>query len=144
MWTCWEHYSWSKKTLMVMDRDGSNKREIEFDKVLIATGRQANAGSLDLDKVWIVFDKTWIKVDNFNRTNVKNIFAIGDVVKNNPKFTHWANNEARWVIRNILVPFYKKCFRWVLLPATLYTNIEVSRVWKTRKWNQNRDSLFWS
>jgi len=34
-------------------------------------------------------------------------------------------------VRNILVPFYKKSFRGALLPATLYTNIEVSRVGKT-------------
>ncbi len=127
------HYSDWKKYLMVMDRQWTNKRKIAFDKVLIATGRIANAMNLDLEKPWVEFDKNWIKVDNYNRTNIKNIFAIWDVVRNNPKFTHWANNEARGVIRNILVPFYKKCFRWALLPATLYTNIEVSRVWKTRE-----------
>ena len=127
------HYEWWKKYFMVMDREGTNKRKIEFDRVLIATWRKANTTNLWLENTEIEFDKHGIKVDSYNRTNVKNIFAIGDVVKNNPKFTHWANNEARGVIRNILVPFYKKCFRWVLLPATLYTNIEVSRVWKTRK-----------
>jgi len=31
------HYDGDKKYLMVMDRDGGNKRKIEFNKVLIAT-----------------------------------------------------------------------------------------------------------
>ncbi len=125
------HYEAWKKFLMVIDKDGSNKRKIEFDRVLIATWRKANVSGLGLENAEIEFDNKGIKVDAYNRTNVKNVFAIWDVVKNNPKFTHWANNEARGVIRNILFPIYKKSVRWVTLPATLYTSIEVSRVWKT-------------
>ena len=48
-------------------------------------------------------------------------------------FTHWANNEGRGVIRNIVLPFIKSSTRKAVLPATLYTNIEISRVWKTEK-----------
>jgi len=43
-------------------------------------------------------------------------------------FTHWANNEGRGVVRNIILPFIKSSTRKAVLPATLYTNIEVSRV----------------
>jgi pyruvate/2-oxoglutarate dehydrogenase complex dihydrolipoamide dehydrogenase (E3) component len=43
-------------------------------------------------------------------------------------FTHWANNEGRGVVRNIIMPFIKSSARKAILPATLYTNIEVSRV----------------
>ena len=109
------------------------KQKIKFDKILIALWRISNVEKLKLENVWIKYDKKWIFVDKYNRTNIKNIFAIWDLVNGNPQFTHWANNEWRGVIRNILVPFPKKSVRSISLPATLYTNLEVSRVWKTYK-----------
>ena len=105
-------------------------KSIKFDKILIALWRWANIEWLNLENVWIKFDKKWIFVNRYNQTNIKNIFAIWDCVNLNPQFTHWANNEWRWVIRNILFSFIKKGARKEILPFTLYTNIEVSRVWK--------------
>jgi glutathione reductase (NADPH) len=81
-----------------------------------------------LENAGIIFSNKGIRVDKYNRTSAKNIFAIGDCVENNPMFTHWANNEARGVIRNILVSFWKKNVRKALIPSTLYTNIEIARV----------------
>jgi pyruvate/2-oxoglutarate dehydrogenase complex dihydrolipoamide dehydrogenase (E3) component len=48
-------------------------------------------------------------------------------------FTHLANNEGRGVVRNIILPFIKSSTRKAVLPSTLYTNIEVSRVGKTEE-----------
>jgi len=116
-----------KKKLMVRN---ANKTEetIPYDKILIALGRVANTEKLNLEKIGIEYDKKWIVVDKYNRTNKKHIFAIGDCVKGNFQFTHWANNEWRGVIRNILVPFPKSSVRDVTLPAVLYTHLEVARV----------------
>jgi len=117
--------------LIVFDKLSEIKKEIKYDKVLVALWRWTNINWLDLEKAWIKYDKKWIIVDKYNRTNIKNIYAIWDCVKGNPQFTHWANNEWRGVIRNILIPFMKSGVRDAILPATLYTNIEVARVWKT-------------
>lgn len=119
--------------LIVFDKSTDIKKEIKYDKVLVALWRWTNVEKLELEKVWIKYDKKWIIVDKYNRTGIKNIFAIWDCVKNNPQFTHLANNEWRWVIRNILVPFLKSSVRNAILPATLYTNIEVARVWQTEE-----------
>jgi pyruvate/2-oxoglutarate dehydrogenase complex dihydrolipoamide dehydrogenase (E3) component len=50
---------------------------------------------MSLQQAGITYQNTGISVDKYNRTNIKNIFAIGDCVAGNPKFTHWANNEGR-------------------------------------------------
>lgn len=115
--------------LIINDENWEHK--IKYDKILIALWRWANIDKLWLEKVWIKSSKWGIKVDKYNKTNIKNIYAIWDCVENNPMFTHWANNEGRWVIRNILLPFVKSSTRNAILPATLYTNVEVSRVWQT-------------
>lgn len=121
---------WDK--IIILDKEWKEKTEIKFDKVLLALWREANIDKLDLDKVWIKYNR-WIKVNKYNQTNEKNIFAIWDCVDWNPQFTHLANNQARWVIRNILLPFFKSSVKNSILPSVLYTNIEVARVWKTRE-----------
>jgi len=121
------------KKLIVRDKDLEEEKEVSFDKVLVALWRAPTVEGIDLEKAGVKYDKKWIVVDKYSRTNIKNIYALGDCVKWNPLFTHWANNEWRGIVRNILVPFLKSNFRKVILPMTLYTNIEVSRVWKTRK-----------
>ena len=122
------------KTLIVTDKQWENSREISYDKILIALGRSANIRSLTLDKAEVESDKRGIIVDKYNRTSKKHIFAIGDCVSGNPQFTHWANNEGRGIIRNILVPgILKKSVRNMTLPAVLYTHLEVARVGRTTK-----------
>lgn len=119
--------------VIVKDKVTKVESKIKFDKILQALWRWANTSNLWLEEMGIEFSKWWIKADKYNRTNIKNIFAIWDCVEWNPMFTHWANNEWRGVVRNIILPYIKSSTRKAVLPATLYTNIEVSRVWKTEE-----------
>lgn len=119
--------------LFFTTKDSNKTVKISYDKVLIAAGRKTNIEKLNLDIVGIASDSKWIIVDKYNRTNKKHIYAIWDCVSGNPQFTHLANNEWRWVIRNVLVPVFKKTVRSQYLPAVLYTHLEVARVWKTKK-----------
>ncbi|MDE4994534.1 FAD-dependent oxidoreductase, partial [Francisella tularensis subsp. holarctica] len=57
--------------------------------LLIAAGRVPNLDKLDLDNVGIIYTSRGIKVDSRLRTNLKNIYAIGDVVVGY-QFTHVA------------------------------------------------------
>ncbi len=122
----------NKKEIIITDTNWKKEKKISYDKVLVALWRKANIEKLDLAKAWIEDDGRWIIVDKYNRTSKKHIFAIGDCVSWNPQFTHWANNEGRWVIRNILVPVHNSSVRKAALPAVLYTHSEVARVWKTQ------------
>ena len=61
---------------------------IETDYVLDATGRKPNVQQIGLEKVGILFSDRGIEVDDYLRTNVKNIYASGDVInKMIPKLT---------------------------------------------------------
>ena len=119
------------KQILISNKYDKDTKNIPFDKILFAAGRKANIEKLLLDKAWIKYKKNGIVTDKFNRTNIKNIYAIWDCVAGNPQFTHWANAQWRAVIQSVLVPFLKKSVNNDILPATLYTNYEVSRVWKT-------------
>ncbi|MDC0506040.1 FAD-dependent oxidoreductase [Candidatus Gracilibacteria bacterium] len=120
-----------KAEIIITDKDGKKEKKIAYDKVLVALGRRANIEKLGLKNAGIDADEKGIIVDKYNRTSKKHIFSIGDCVSGNPQFTHWANNEGRGVIRNILVPIHNSSVRNAALPAVLYTHKEVARVGKT-------------
>ncbi|XP_047307960.1 glutathione reductase, chloroplastic-like [Impatiens glandulifera] len=55
-------------------------KELTADVVLFATGRKPNTGRLNLDSVGVKLDNIGaIKVDEYSRTNIPSIWAIGDV-----------------------------------------------------------------
>jgi glutathione reductase (NADPH) len=58
----------------------SNGEKVTSDKVLFATGREPNTGGLGLDKAGVKLDdRGAVVVDEYSRTNVPHIFAVGDV-----------------------------------------------------------------
>ncbi|MET1102346.1 MAG: dihydrolipoyl dehydrogenase [Pyrodictiaceae archaeon] len=70
----------------IVEIDAKNKtvkletgETIEASRVLIAIGRRPNVEDLGLDEVGVIYDSNGIKVDNRLRTNVPNIYAVGDV-----------------------------------------------------------------
>ncbi len=70
------------------------------DKILIATGKTANTDSLDLAKAGVaVSQKSFIKVNQRQRTSAKNIWACGDVC-GGFQFTHYADHTARVAVMN--------------------------------------------
>lgn len=65
---------------VVLDKNGKEDI-IEVEKVLVAIGVMPNTENLGLDKVGVALDdRGFIKVDEFYRTNVDGINAIGDVI----------------------------------------------------------------
>jgi len=52
---------------------------IETDLVLFATGRNPKIDGLGLEKAGVAVEKGAIKVDDYSRTNVESIYAVGDV-----------------------------------------------------------------
>ena len=83
-----------------VDKDG-NKNNFECDVVLISVGRKPNTDGLNLDAVGIDLDeRKRIKTDKTFKTNVENIFAIGDVIVG-PMLAHKAEDEGIAVAENI-------------------------------------------
>jgi len=100
--------------------------QVNTDEVLIATGRIPNIEDLGLDAVGIQYDKRGIFINNFCQTNVKNIYAIGDVARG-PQFTHFANHQGKVAIAHMIfkLPFvYEKD----IIPRVTYTQPEIASI----------------
>lgn len=80
----------------------SNGEQLLASKVLVATGRQPNTAKLGLENTNIeITDRGAIKVDDYLRTNVKNIWALGDV-NGGPQFTYISLDDFRIVKDQLL------------------------------------------
>jgi pyruvate/2-oxoglutarate dehydrogenase complex dihydrolipoamide dehydrogenase (E3) component len=81
--------------------DGKEHR-VKCSHVLVAVGRSPNTEVLNLDKTGVKTDEHgYIKVNDKLQTNVKGIYALGDV-KGGPAFTHISYNDYTIVYRNLI------------------------------------------
>jgi pyruvate/2-oxoglutarate dehydrogenase complex dihydrolipoamide dehydrogenase (E3) component len=77
-------------------------RDIEADALLVATGRKPNIGGLGLDAAGIQVTARGIPTDKRLRTNIRHIYACGDVNGQFP-FTHVAGYEAGIALANAIL-----------------------------------------
>jgi pyruvate/2-oxoglutarate dehydrogenase complex dihydrolipoamide dehydrogenase (E3) component len=101
----------------------------EGDTLFIATGRRPNIAGLDLDRAGIQADARGIPVDPYLRTNVKHIFAAGDVLGGH-QFTHFAGWQAFLAVRNALLLGSTTGFTDIV-PWVTFTDPEVAHVGMT-------------
>ncbi len=94
-----------------------------FDKVLVAVGRRPNGLKIGAENAGIkVDDAGFIQVDSQMRTNVANIFAIGDIV-GNPMLAHKATHEAK--VAAEVISGLKSVFEPMTIPSVAYTDPEM-------------------
>ena len=97
-----------------------------YDRVLVAVGRSPNGKKIDADKAGVqVTDRGYIPVDKQMRTNVPNIFAIGDIV-GNPMLAHKATHEGK--VAAEVCAGQKSEFVARVIPSVAYTDPEVAWV----------------
>jgi pyruvate/2-oxoglutarate dehydrogenase complex dihydrolipoamide dehydrogenase (E3) component len=92
----------------------------------IASGRKPAVEGLDLYKAGVKHSQKGIPVDDGLRTNVKHIYAAGDVVGGH-QFTHFAGWQAFQAVRNALLPGSSSGFSDVV-PWVTFTDPEVAHV----------------
>ncbi len=91
----------NKKIVIVEDVNTGERKEIEGEEILVATGRKSNTDILKVEKTGVETDKRgWIKTDEYLQTTKENIWCIGDA-NGLYQFRHKANYEAEICIRNI-------------------------------------------
>ena len=78
-------------TATVEDKKGKTQT-LKADKLISAVGVQGNIDSLGLDKLGVKTDRGCVVIDDFGRTNVNGIYAIGDVA-GAPMLAHKAEHE---------------------------------------------------
>jgi pyruvate/2-oxoglutarate dehydrogenase complex dihydrolipoamide dehydrogenase (E3) component len=112
----------------------TNGKEIKIkcSHVLIAIGRAPQTEALGLEKARIKTDeKGNILVNTRLRTNVKGIYALGDV-KGGPAFTHISYNDYTIVYRN-LIEKQNLSTRNRPVPYCMFTDPELGRIGITEK-----------
>ena len=103
--------------------------ELNSEQLLIAVGREPTSDSLDIIKTDVKLDENgFVLVDQYLETNIKGIFALGDVV-GRYQFKHNANNEARYAYHNMLVPDTKKVpVDYTAMPHAIFSSPQVAGV----------------
>jgi pyruvate/2-oxoglutarate dehydrogenase complex dihydrolipoamide dehydrogenase (E3) component len=112
------------------DGDGitvsTDTEEVRGEMLLIAPGRKPTVEGLDLENAGVTYSEKGIPVDEQLRTNVKNIYAAGDVI-GGQQFTHFAGWQAFQAVRNALLPGNSSGFT-DLIPRVTFTDPEVAQV----------------
>jgi len=119
-------------TIENVEKRGETK-SIRSDRILVATGRTPNSDLLDLEKTGVKTDeKGNVVVDQFLETNIKGIFALGDVIGRYP-FKHVANYEAQYAYDNIMAPENKVPVDYTAMPHAVFTSPQIAGVGKTEQ-----------
>ena len=109
----------------------SREETVEVDKVLISVGRKPYTEGLNLTKVGVKKDnKGRIEVNNKLQTSIKNIYAIGDVIKG-PMLAHKAEEEGIAVAE--ILAGQAGHVNYDVIPGVVYTSPEVATVGKTEE-----------
>lgn len=104
--------------------------ELNADTVLIATGRAANTDGMDLDNAGIAYDKRGIMVDGNMETNVKGVYAVGDV-NGRTMLAHAAKWQGRRAVNHILG--LEDRIRLDIIPSAIFTYPEAAGVGPTEE-----------
>lgn len=111
------------------DRDG--KHQINVDKLIVAVGRQPNTEHLGLNDTGLELDSDgFIMVDEQCRTNIEDIYAIGDVVRG-PMLAHKASEEGVSVAEQIAG--LGGHMDYGIIPWVIYTWPEIAWVGKSEQ-----------
>tara|TARA_B100001142_G_scaffold281118_1_gene292696 strand:- start:2876 stop:4276 length:1401 start_codon:yes stop_codon:yes gene_type:complete len=117
-------------TISTKDKEG-NKKDFDCEVVLISVGRKPNTKGLNLEKIKIDLDERGrIKTDKKFKTNLENIYAIGDVISG-PMLAHKAEDEGIAVAENIADQAGH--VNYDTIPGVIYTTPEVASIGKTEE-----------
>ena len=109
----------------------TDQQEARGDMLMIAVGRKPNTEGLDLHKAGVKYSQRGVSVDDRLRTNVKRIYAAGDVT-GSYQFTHYAGWQAFRAVRNALLPGSSFGIS-NLVPWVTFTDPEVAHIGATEE-----------
>ena len=106
-------------------------QKLECDKLIVSVGRVPNNDGLGASNVGLkVTDRGFIEVDDHCKTNLPNVYAIGDVVRG-PMLAHKAEEEGVAVAE--MIAGQKPHVDFNTIPWIIYTSPEVAWVGKTEQ-----------
>ncbi len=114
---------------VVYEKDGKTEKIIS-EKVLLSIGRRAVTQGFGLENINVNLERGAIVTDDQMKTNVANVYAVGDV-NGKVMLAHTAYREAEVAVNTILGK--KDAMRYNVIPSVIYTNPEVGSVGETEE-----------
>ena len=119
-----------KGVVLSYEQDGKAET-LECDRLIVSIGRVPNTDGLGAETVGLKVDaRGFIEVDDHCRTNLPNVFAIGDVVRG-PMLAHKGEEEG--VMAAELIAGQKAHVNLETIPWVIYTSPEIAWVGKTEQ-----------
>lgn len=115
----------SDKSLTVVFEEKGKEFTVSADKVLVAVGRKLNSEGEDIKKLGLATENGAIVVNEAMETNIKNIYAAGDVI-GGKLLAHLAFAEGKVAAENALGITSK--VNYTAIPSCVYTNPEIASV----------------
>ncbi len=109
---------------------GGDAQTIEADIVLVATGRKPYTDGLGLEALGVEMERGKVKTDAHWQTNIKGIYAIGDVI-DGPMLAHKAEDEGSAVAE--VLAGQAGHVNYNVIPGVVYTQPEVASVGATEE-----------
>ena len=112
-------------------RKDDSEHQLDADVVLVATGRKPLTEGLGLDALGVELTKRGqVAVDKHWQTNVKGVYAIGDVIEG-PMLAHKAEDEGM-AVAEVLANKHGHV-NYGVIPGVIYTHPEVANVGETEE-----------
>lgn len=109
----------------------SNGKEVKAEKALLSIGRKPYLDNSGIEDIGIQLERGKVIVNENLETNVKGIYAIGDII-NTPFLAHVASKEGLVAAQNAVFG-NSKTVNYAAVPRCVYTEPEVAGVGKTEK-----------
>lgn len=114
---------------VVFEKDGK-EQSLEAELTLMAVGRSPYTKDLNAEGIGLEFDRKAIKVDEHMRTNIENIYAIGDV-NGKVMLAHTASHEGFVAVANILGE--EETMSYDRIPSCIYMEPEIASIGLTEE-----------
>ncbi len=116
---------------VVVSADGKEQKLRSADVVLVAVGMKPRSRGIGLEELGVEIDpRGFIKTNEFCETNVKGVYAIGDV-SGQPMLAHKASKEGEVAAEVIAGKHAGK--DWVTVPGIIFTDPEIATVGSPKK-----------
>ncbi len=117
----------SIKTVSIQSPKG--REQLNADLVVLAAGRQPNTENLGLESMSVATQNGWIAVDERMATNVKGLYAVGDVAGGG--LAHVASEQGAVAAENAMER--ESTYDYRVIPRCLYTRPEVAAIGLTEE-----------
>ena len=118
-------------TVSALLKTGDQVEQWSGDYCLVAVGVQGNVENLGLEDIGITPERSFIKVDEFYRTGVPNVFAIGDII-GPPLLAHVASHEGI-IAAEYIAGNHPHAMNYQNVPGCTYCQPQVASIGLTEK-----------